>query len=84
MLSFAGYAALTAMAAVVWSGFRKREVEGPGRDAANGEGREAVVRTRGIGEGRRVRDWEEEMLSDEQRAARLREAAERWRKVGDL
>jgi hypothetical protein len=84
MLSFAGYAALAAMAAIVWMGFRKREAEGPGADTAVGEGGEGVVRTRGIGEGRRVRDWEEEMLTPEQRADRLKEAAERWRRVGDL
>lgn len=77
MVSFAGYAILSWMAAGVWWEFRKRESE------VVGEG-EVGVRTRGIGEGRRVRDWEEEMLTDEQRAERLKKAAEEWRRFQEL
>lgn len=41
-------------------------------------------RTRGIGEGKHVRDWQEEMLTDEQRAQRLKKAEEKWKKVSGL
>ncbi|KAF2662230.1 hypothetical protein K491DRAFT_283865 [Lophiostoma macrostomum CBS 122681] len=39
------------------------------------------IRMRTIGDGKRVRDWEEEMLTEEQRQERLRIAQEKWRKV---
>ncbi|KAF2467111.1 uncharacterized protein BDR25DRAFT_305890 [Lindgomyces ingoldianus] len=90
IVSFVGYALLAYMAAAVWWGFRKKEKEGGELELAEDEvgGRSGnpnpTIRTRGIGEGRRVRDWEEEMLTEDQRAERLRKAEEKWRKVLNL
>lgn len=90
LISAIGYALVAVASAVVWKGFRERErmVESTedGSGVANGgsggaSAMERVVRTRGIGEGKRVRDWEEEMLTEEERAERLKKAEDKWRKV---
>ncbi|KAF2740682.1 hypothetical protein EJ04DRAFT_548224 [Polyplosphaeria fusca] len=79
LVSAVGYTLVAGAAGVVWVGTRRMErMDGPG--AGTGE-REGAIRTRGIGEGKRVRDWEEEMLTEEQRAERLRKAEEKWKKV---
>jgi hypothetical protein len=44
------------------------------------EQQQQPIRMRTIGDGKRVRDWEE-MLTDEQRQERLRIAQEKWKKV---
>lgn len=100
LISAVGYALLTIMAAIVWRGFRRLErgdqevnlgathgrrnvaEHGNGVEMQGGETRQ--IRTRGIGEGKRVRDWQEEMLTEDQRAERLRKAEEKWKKVSGL
>ncbi|KAF2266587.1 hypothetical protein CC78DRAFT_566670 [Lojkania enalia] len=78
-VSFVGYVLLACIGWVVYRAFRRLERVGGVAERDDG-----VIRTRGIGEGRRVRDWEEEMLTEEQREARIKEAEERWRRVAGL